>query len=95
MGWILMQPAGNEESVEATTLLKKTDSCLFNLSLQGPKLKPIAFGLRSCNENEHNFILLLAKAHAVIGISPKIESLYGAAIFIGYAIALPSKKLLK
>ena len=34
-------------------LLKKT--CLFDLYLQGPRLKPIAFGLRSCNETEHSF----------------------------------------
>ena len=54
MGWILMQPADDEESVKATTTLIKTGICLFDISKNGARLKPIAFGSHSCNSNEKN-----------------------------------------
>ena len=51
-----MQPADDEEeSIEAALHLQKTGNCTFDLSLHGARLKPIAFGSRSCNENENNF----------------------------------------
>ena len=55
MGWILMQPANDEESKIAMAHLRCTGKCLFDLSLKGARLKPVAFGSRSCNENERNF----------------------------------------
>ena len=55
MGWILMQPADDEESKIAMAHLRRTGECLFDLSLKGARLKPVAFGSRSCNENERNF----------------------------------------
>ena len=55
MGWILMQPAGDGVSVQAAQHLLDTGICLFELSKHGARLQPIAFGSRSCNENERNF----------------------------------------
>ena len=55
MGWILMQPADDEKSKQATEKLIKEGVCLFDLSKSGARLKPIAFGSRSCNVNEKHF----------------------------------------
>ena len=55
MGWILMQPADDEESLKATKLLKETGECKFDLSMNGARLKPIFFGSRSCNEMERKY----------------------------------------
>ena len=55
MGWILIQPADDDESVAAAIHLSKIGVCLFDLSLGGACLKPVAFGSRGCNENEKNF----------------------------------------
>ena len=50
-----MQSADDEESSNAVKHLLKTGVCLFELSKNGARLQPIAFGSRSCNENERNF----------------------------------------
>ena len=55
MGWILMQPADDAESLKAAVLLKKTGECLFDLSMAGARLKPIFFGSRSCNAMEGKY----------------------------------------
>ena len=58
MGWILIQPADDEESTKVATILKETGKCLFDLTKNGARLKPVAFGSRSCNANEvkiHSF----------------------------------------
>ena len=55
MGWILMQPCDFEESIAAMALLRSTGECRFDLSMQGARLKPIAFGSRACCANEVNF----------------------------------------
>ena len=55
MGCILMQPADDDKSVKATEKLLNKGICLFDLSKNGARLKPVAFGLRSCNLNEKNF----------------------------------------
>ena len=47
MGWILIQPAQDDVSLEAVKLLSTTGECKFNTSLDGPRLKPIVFGSRS------------------------------------------------
>ena len=55
MGWILMQPADDEESIAATKLLKETGECKFDLCMNGARLKPIFFGSRSCNDMERKY----------------------------------------
>ena len=55
MGWILMQPADDEESIKATKLLKETGECKFDLTMNGARLKPIFFGSRSCNDMERKY----------------------------------------
>ena len=55
MGWILMQPADDEESMKASRILMDTGEYLFDLSKNGARLKPIAFRSRSCTLAEKNF----------------------------------------
>ena len=54
MEWILMKPADNKESMRASKVLTTTGECLFDLSKHGARLKPIAFGSRSCTLAEKN-----------------------------------------
>ena len=61
MGWILMQPADDDESLKFAQHLRKTGIYLFDLSLQGARLKLIAFGSRSCNDTEKSFHLFTGK----------------------------------
>ena len=60
MGWILMQPHNDEESINAVQLLLKGDNCLFDLTPEGARLRPIAFGSRACTPME-------AKLHSFVG----------------------------
>ena len=55
MGCISMQPVNSDESVKATLHLKETGNYLFDLTICGARLKPVAFGFRSCDDNERNF----------------------------------------
>ena len=55
MGWILKQPADDDESTKTATILKETGKCLFDLTKYGARLIPVAFGSRGCNANEVNF----------------------------------------
>ena len=58
MGWILMQPAQDKMSKDAVNLLETKGECLFDMSPNGARLKPIAFGSRSCTAVEsklHSF----------------------------------------
>ena len=48
MGWILMQLARDDSSKAALVSLSLTGECVFDLSPDGARLKPIAFGSRSC-----------------------------------------------
>jgi len=57
MGWILMQPADDAESLKAAVLLKETDKYLFDLSMASARLKPKFFGSRSCNAIEGKYHL--------------------------------------
>ena len=52
MVWIPMQPAADDESIKAMKYLADTGVCLFDLSNNGARLNPIAFGSRSFNPNE-------------------------------------------
>ena len=47
-----MQANDDDESVKATTLLKTTGECTFELNKVGTRLKPVAFGSRSFHDNE-------------------------------------------
>ena len=55
MDWILTQPTDDEESIRAATILRKTGKYLFDLTKNGARLKPVAFGSRGCNTNKVNF----------------------------------------
>ena len=55
MGWILMQPANDDESQAASRKLLTSGECEFDLSKNGARLQPIAFGSRSCTLVERNF----------------------------------------
>ena len=55
MGWILMQPANDDESKKAAENLRVTGKNLFELSKNDARLQPIAFGSRSCSDNERSF----------------------------------------
>ena len=70
MGWILMQPSDDNESITATKLLLEKGECLFDLSLTGPRLQPIAFGSRACTDMErklHSFVSEVACGRWAIG----------------------------
>ena len=59
MGWILMQPANDDDSRTAMETLKETGECLFNLTTSGPRLQAVAYGSRSCTDMEklfHSFV---------------------------------------
>ena len=47
MGWILMQPANDNESQAVSKKLLASGECLFDLSYHDARLKPIDFGSRS------------------------------------------------
>ena len=55
MGWVLVQPANDVESLAASKILTTTGECKFDLSKNGARLKPIAFGSRSCTIIEKCF----------------------------------------
>ena len=74
MGWMLMQPANDKESLAAMKTLTSTGVCLFDLAKNGARLKPIAFGSRSCNINEkyfHSFTGEAASGRWAIGQNKK------------------------
>ena len=59
MSWILMQPADDDLSIAATKLLLKTGEFLFDLEMDGPRLKPVKYGSRACTTSEkwfHSFV---------------------------------------
>ena len=64
MGFILMQPADDNESKTATAQLQKNGTCLFDLSMNGARLKPVRFGSRSCTDTERNFHSFVGEAAA-------------------------------
>ena len=59
MGYILIQADGTTQSVAAVQLLEKTWECTFDLPLDGPRLRPVLFDLRSNRRFEihyHSFV---------------------------------------
>ncbi len=55
MAYILMQPDDSNESILALKKLNTSGECDFDLSLEGPRFRPIAFGSRSCTDTEKHF----------------------------------------
>ena len=86
-----MQPANDDESRKATVYLAKTGICLFELSKNRARLKLIAFGSRSCNDNDKTSIHLQEKELADNGTLGRTVNTYGATIFIEYVIVLQLK----
>ena len=62
MGWIIMQPVDDEDSMRVSKVLTTTGKCLFDLSKHGARLKSIAFGSRSCTLAEKNLHSFTGKA---------------------------------
>lgn len=62
MSWILMQPARDEESMAAVTMMKETGKNLFDLSPSGPCLLPLAFCSRACSHSEQHWYSFVGKA---------------------------------
>ena len=62
MGYILMQPDESEESRAAMKLFKETGDCVFDLTKSGPRLKPVTFGSRACNDIEKRYHSFVAEA---------------------------------
>ena len=59
MGYILIQAGNTSQSVDAVQLLEETGECTFDLSLDGPRLRPVSFGSRSNQPFEihyHSFV---------------------------------------
>ena len=59
MGFIIMQPAIDNVSIEALRALRETGENKFDCSLEGPRLRPILCGSRKCTETEshyHSFV---------------------------------------
>ena len=55
MAYIIMQPEDSDKARMATQKLEETGECTFDLSIGGPRLKPVAFGSRKCSVTESNY----------------------------------------
>ena len=62
MGWILMQPAADDESRKASKTLQETGECRFDLSKNGARLRPVQFGSRACTTAERKFHSFVGEA---------------------------------
>ena len=59
MGWVLMQPADDEDSIAAMKLLSTTYAWKSDLTREGARLRPIGSGSRCCLAQEkihHSFV---------------------------------------
>ena len=59
MACILMQPSKDDEYTKAVIHLEKTSECLFDMDLNGVRLKTISYGSRACTNMErkyHSFV---------------------------------------
>ena len=59
MAWILMQPAKDDESTKSSAHLDITGKCLFDMNLNGARLKPISYESLVCIYMElkiHSFV---------------------------------------
>ena len=83
-----MQPADDDESVKATDKLLNEGICLSDLSKSGARLKPIAFGSRSCNLNEKIFHSFTGEAACGRWAIDQNRRFYGVHTSGGNVIAL-------
>ena len=59
MSFILMQPGNDKKSDEASKSLLENGTCNFDVSHDGPRLRPISSGMRKCTDSEshyHSFV---------------------------------------
>ena len=88
MGWIFMQPADNDKSQCAMSILRETIECLFDLSKNGARLKPIAFGSRLCTDFERKYHSFVIETACVIWeISQNCHLLWGQHLWCIYDCA--------
>ena len=92
IGWVLIQPADNDESVAAIKLLLKAGECNFGSKKSGARLQPITFGSRCCYRRKRSIIHLFEKQHASVGPLGKIVDINGDHISGGCMIARQLKK---
>ena len=73
MSCIIMQPSTDKESHHASTVLKDTGTCFFNLLPNGTRLQPIAFGswyYTDFKRKYHSFLVKLPVADGALGNFP-------------------------
>ena len=75
-------------SVEAVKLLSTTGECEFNTSPDGPRLKPIVFGSRSCTIVESKLHSLTAEAACGRWVIAQNKKFLWGKTFTGYVIVL-------
>ena len=59
MGYLIMQADDSPQYIEAVQKLENTGDCAFDVSLDGPRLRPVFFGSRSnqpYEEHYHSFV---------------------------------------
>ena len=64
MGGILMQAASDDASQQALRDLEAGGDCTFDLTLRGPRLRPVKFISRCCDEKESHFHSFVGEAAA-------------------------------
>jgi hypothetical protein len=82
MGWVLMQPDNSAASTEALAKLYATGECDFDVTMGGPRLRPVRFGSRKCTDREqhlHSFVGETGGGRW--GISQNKKFLWGAEFF--------------
>lgn len=80
MGWILMQPDDSAASQAALAALREGDgdSCEFDLNMNGPRLRPTAFGSRKTTAPESTYHSMTGEAcSGRYGISCNRRALWG------------------
>ena len=55
MGYILLQPDDSIQSKAASLKLATTGECDFDLTLKGPRLRPVCFNSRANRDYEKNY----------------------------------------
>ena len=74
MAWSLMQSAKDGESMKAAAHLDRTGECLFNMDLNGTRLRPVSYGSRASTNMErkfHSFVGETASGQWTIGRNRK------------------------
>ena len=81
-----MQPANDDGSQAASKKVLASGKCLFDLSKHGARLKPIAFGSRSCTLVERHFHSFTEEVASGRWSIEQIENIFGDHIFGGSVI---------